>query len=127
MAEPCLDCPSVVALVGEGVSTGVAEHVREGFPGKLIDRIRHHRPSRARIIAGLSGFLTLIQSRDGPERYGAFSRFDTMPSKPNLQACRNTKAPSTSVCSLKTIPAGFRPNSFASFALRAPWRRPGAQ
>jgi hypothetical protein len=28
MAEPCLDCPSVVALVGEGVSTGVAEHVR---------------------------------------------------------------------------------------------------
>jgi hypothetical protein len=28
MAEPCLDCPSVVTLVGEGVSTGVAEHVR---------------------------------------------------------------------------------------------------
>jgi hypothetical protein len=28
MAEPCLDCPSVVALVGEGVSTGVAEQLR---------------------------------------------------------------------------------------------------
>jgi hypothetical protein len=28
MAEPCLDCPSVVALVGEGVAAGVAEHVR---------------------------------------------------------------------------------------------------
>jgi hypothetical protein len=28
----------------------------------------HHMASRARIIAGLSGFLTLIQSRDGPDR-----------------------------------------------------------
>jgi hypothetical protein len=28
MAEPSLDCPSVVPLVGEGVATGVAEHVR---------------------------------------------------------------------------------------------------
>ncbi len=27
-----------------------------------------HRPSRCRIIAGLSGFFTLIQSRDGPDR-----------------------------------------------------------
>jgi hypothetical protein len=26
----------------------------------------HHSLSRARIIAGLSGFLILIQSRDGP-------------------------------------------------------------
>jgi hypothetical protein len=37
----------------------------------------HHR---------LSGFLTLSQSRDRPERWGALSRFDTMPPKPNLQA-----------------------------------------
>ena len=28
MAEPSLDCPSVVSLVGESVATGVAEHVR---------------------------------------------------------------------------------------------------
>jgi hypothetical protein len=28
----------------------------------------HHSASRARIIAGLSGFFTLIQSRDGPDR-----------------------------------------------------------
>ena len=28
----------------------------------------HHRPSRARTIAGLSGFLTLSQFRDGPDR-----------------------------------------------------------
>jgi hypothetical protein len=42
-----------------------------------------------------------------------------MPSNPNLQACRKTVAPSSSVCSLKTIPAGFRANSLARFALRA--------
>jgi hypothetical protein len=28
----------------------------------------HHSASRARIIAGLSGFFTLSQSRDGPGR-----------------------------------------------------------
>jgi hypothetical protein len=28
----------------------------------------YHSASRARIIAGLSGFLTLSQSRDGPDR-----------------------------------------------------------
>jgi hypothetical protein len=38
------------------------------FLVKLIDRIRHHRLSRARTTAGLSGFLTLIQSREGPDR-----------------------------------------------------------
>jgi hypothetical protein len=38
------------------------------FLVKVIDRIRHHRPSRARTTAGLSGFLTLIQSREGPDR-----------------------------------------------------------
>jgi hypothetical protein len=43
-----------------------------------------------RCIAGLSGFLTFSQSRDGPDRYGALKRFDTMPSNPNLQACWNT-------------------------------------
>jgi hypothetical protein len=31
-------------------------------------RLSYHRPARARLIAGLSGFLTLIQSREGPER-----------------------------------------------------------
>jgi hypothetical protein len=31
-------------------------------------RFHDHSASRARIIAGLSGFFTLSQSRDGPER-----------------------------------------------------------
>jgi hypothetical protein len=39
----------------------------------------HHIPARARRIAGLSGFFVLSQSRDGPDRQGAVSRFDTMP------------------------------------------------
>jgi hypothetical protein len=41
-----------------------------GFQPNLSMSTSHfyHRPSRARRIAGLSGFLTLIQSRDGPER-----------------------------------------------------------
>jgi hypothetical protein len=59
-----------------------------GLPARVLDlkrfRMRNHGPrrreaawghcpnrakwSRARIIAGLSGFLTLIQSRDGPDR-----------------------------------------------------------
>lgn len=40
--------------------------------------VRYHSASPARIIAGLSGFFTLIQSFDGPDRYGALSRFDTL-------------------------------------------------
>jgi hypothetical protein len=31
-------------------------------------RLGYHVPARARRIAGLSGFLTLSQSRDGPDR-----------------------------------------------------------
>jgi hypothetical protein len=79
----------------------------------------HHSPARALRIAGLSGFFTLIQSRDGPDRQGALSRFDTMPSSPNLQACWNTVAPSSSVCSLNTMPAVEPASSRASFALRS--------
>jgi hypothetical protein len=45
--------------------------------------ISHRSASRARIIAGLSGFLILSQSRDGPDRSGALSRFDTRPSRPS--------------------------------------------
>jgi hypothetical protein len=36
-------------------------------------------PSRMRVAAGAFGFLTLIQLIDGPERYGASSRFETIP------------------------------------------------
>jgi hypothetical protein len=42
----------------------------------------HYRPCCARHIAGLSGFL----SRDGPDRWGAVNRFDTIHSK--AHACK---------------------------------------
>jgi hypothetical protein len=62
---------------------------------------RRISPLSARIIGGLSGLLTLIQFRDGPERYGALSRLETMPSRPILHV---NAAPSSSVCSLRTMP-----------------------
>jgi hypothetical protein len=68
-------------------------------------RSHYQRPSLRRAIAGLSGLLTLIQSRDGPEREGAESRLETMPSRPMRQACRKMVAPSSAVCSLRTMRA----------------------
>jgi hypothetical protein len=56
-------------------------------------------PSNARVAAGAFGFLTLIQVFDGPERYGASSLFETMPSRPSLQTALNILAPSPSECS----------------------------
>ena len=68
--------PALVALDVERAHA-VRPHVREVH---RLDRIveagaghHHHTAFRARIMAGLSGFLTLIQSREGPERYGAES------------------------------------------------------
>jgi len=42
--------------------------------------------SIARLAAGAFGFLTFIQIFEGPERFGAFSFFETIPSSPSLQA-----------------------------------------
>jgi hypothetical protein len=54
-----------------------------------------------------------------------FSRFDTMPSKPSLQACRNTTAPSSSVCSLNTMPSGAPRQQPRHLRLAvAEWQRP---
>jgi hypothetical protein len=49
-------------------------------------------PSTTRVAADAFGFLTLIQVLDGPERYGAFSFFETIPSRPSLQN-RSNAAP----------------------------------
>jgi hypothetical protein len=38
------------------------------FASVLAPNGAHHWPSRARFIAGQSGFLVLIQSRDRPDR-----------------------------------------------------------
>jgi len=60
-----------------------------GFGSKLNAMYQWHEargsnscqnvPSTARVAAGAFGFLTLIQVFDGPERYGAFSFFETIP------------------------------------------------
>jgi hypothetical protein len=79
--------------------------------------VRYHRPSRCLTIAGLSGFLTLSQSREGPD---ALSLFETMPSRPMAQACRNTVAPSASVCSLRAIPTLMHASTGARLPSGAP-------
>jgi len=40
----------------------------------------HHSPRAPSAGRGLSGLWTLIQSREGPDRYGAASRFERTPS-----------------------------------------------
>jgi hypothetical protein len=42
-------------------------------------------PSVARVAAGAFGLLTFTQVRDRPERYGALSFFETIPSRPSWQ------------------------------------------
>jgi len=49
--------------------------------------------SIARVAAGAFGFFILIQVLDGLERYGAFSFFETIPSRPRLQAAANNLSP----------------------------------
>jgi hypothetical protein len=69
------------------------------LPGRLA---RHLPPSSSpsRFTAGASGFLNFSQSLERPDRYCDPSRFDTMPSRPILQAWRNTRSPGCVRCSL---------------------------
>ena len=98
---PTQDCPGRQTGAG-GLTTRAGVEPR-GWRGRhrkancrAVGPFRHQFPSRCRTMAGLSGFLILSQSRDGPERYGAVSRFDTMPFRPILQACSNTSSLRTS-------------------------------
>jgi hypothetical protein len=50
-----------------------------------------------RSTPGAFGFFTLIQDLLGPDRYGSAQCFETMPSKPSLQA-REDGRPSPSMC-----------------------------
>jgi hypothetical protein len=66
MAEPILNCPRVVACIGERVAAGVPEHVHVNLEWKSgalayaleqpidgIGRERCARPERARSLAGV--------------------------------------------------------------------------
>jgi hypothetical protein len=46
--------------------------------------VSYHAPARCRCIAGLSGFFTLIQIRDRPDRYGAAAQKSRTPELPTL-------------------------------------------
>jgi hypothetical protein len=61
--------------------------------------IGHHSASRARIIAGLSGFLTLIQSRDGPDLKG-----DDMAGGGGTEAQRHSALPRWSITETRQRP-----------------------
>jgi hypothetical protein len=56
---------------------------------------------------------------DGPVRYGASIRFDTMPSSLMRQTCSNTVAPSCAKCSLKWMACLALPSSSSSCRLRS--------
>jgi hypothetical protein len=109
------------AIAARGGKTVITPRKKIGLC--LVILTSHHSASRDRIIAGLPGFLTMSQSREGPDRYGALSRFDTMPSRPILQSCWKIAAPSSSVCPLMTMPIRRLPNSLARRFLRSPGGR----
>src|SRR5262245_35935945 len=72
--------PSDVAFAFGDVLVGLCE-----VPTLLV----RHRPqssSASRRTASHAGFLLLIQSGERPERYADALRFDTIPSRPILQA-----------------------------------------
>ena len=50
-------------------------------------------------LPALAGFFDLSHVFDGPLRYGASVRFETMPSSPMRQTCSNTVGPSPVRCS----------------------------
>src|SRR5215203_5070234 len=60
----------------------------------LASEIRPHRKASFTLcIAGCSGFFTFTQLGETPARYCRSLRFDTNPSRPIKQACRNRSGP----------------------------------
>jgi hypothetical protein len=75
--------------------TTVADGHAAAPPNLAINSRRRIHPSQGTtrlaysitlVAAGASGFLTLIQSGERPDRYGLSRRFATMPSSPMAQA-----------------------------------------
>jgi hypothetical protein len=81
MAEPCLDCPSVVPLVGEGVPAGMAEHgrmrlqVEAGTGGGTLDQPgeapRDERGSPLADEDKRRGLAPALEPTEGPELVAA--------------------------------------------------------
>jgi hypothetical protein len=79
-------------------------HGTSGTKAHAVRCYRHfflpHSSSASRFNADASEFFILSQSGERPERYIESLRFETMPSRPILQACAKTVGPSPSICSL---------------------------
>ena len=76
------------------------------------------------MAAGDFGFLTLIHAFDGPERYGASSFFDTMPSSPRSQTAANIFSPWPSACSTYWMPSREREQELGQSGLAFDQRPP---
>src|SRR5262245_58071521 len=87
------------SILATALVIGVA--AREGVFGMMGEkRGRVQRPqssSASRLTASQVGFFDLSQSGERPLRYCESLRFDTMPSRPILQAWANTVGPSASM------------------------------
>jgi hypothetical protein len=92
--QPPKSCVSSSFNLHAGVSNNTKEAVAISIcRGRLSSPYGlDQSPSTTRIAAGAFGFLTLIQVFDGPERFGASIFFETMPSRPSLQAALTLKA-----------------------------------
>jgi hypothetical protein len=93
------------------VNLKTAKALRLTVPQSMLLRADEVMIKRRQFIAGKcggvagggTGAAAGGAGDDGPDRYDAVSRFDTIPSRPSL-ACRNYVAPSSSVCSLNGKP-----------------------
>src|SRR5262244_4499496 len=105
-----LDDIGPIALRAEDHDPVVASHYRR--------LVLCHSSSASRFTAGAAVFFILSQSGERPERYIESFRFDTMPSRPILQAWAKTVGPSPSICSLNRMPGWALATIDASVALR---------
>jgi hypothetical protein len=78
-----------------------------------------HISRRSRWTALLAGLRTLIQARDGPDRYVPSTFLETMPSAPSRHAWAKAVGPSSATCSLSRMPASVSRRSRASAAFRS--------
>ena len=80
MMVAILTVPVIVAfcfLLGtKCLPQGPSRKIKYGKDSSAIGTTVENVPSTARVAAGAFGFLTLIQTFDGPERFGAFQSLD---------------------------------------------------
>src|SRR5438874_8677785 len=110
-----------LAIFSNGPSEKAAHKQCAKRYGRANDVNPRHQPqssSASRFTGSHTGFLHLSQSGERPERYVEALCFDTISSKPILQACANTVGPSALMCSLSRSPGPALARTDLSVALR---------